>query len=364
MPPDRLSLTQSLPYLALKLTEYDDDTKWPRRPGYSQMSPINGTMLNGTYLPHSPIIAIGNGYKRPGFEPPLARGIPLRIMALGASTTRGEKSTDNNGFRQYLRDRLVAIGNPVNYVGTSRIGEMADNDVDAWPGTRLDAIRDNVVRDAPGMRPNLYLANVGTNDCLQHIEIPDFYKKYYQFLNEMLAASPRATIILATLLPTTETERFNGAEDVAKVNIQIRLLAKILHKEGKPVVLAEMQGTTGIQESNLGPDGMHPTDAGYHMMGRIIFDAILQADARGFLRPAEPVPGIDIDGDAERRDNAYDRWRAKKTKEEQDAKYKEEQEIRKMEDGIAKHMKEVEKTKESRMSLRGHANLARGVIMD
>jgi lysophospholipase L1-like esterase len=321
-------------------------------------------MSNGTYLPHSPMIAIGSGYKRPGYELPLANGIPLRIMALGASTTRGEKSSDNNGFRQYLRDRLVSIGNPVNYVGTDRVGEMADNDVDAWPGTRLDAIRGNVNAHVPALRPNLFLSDVGTNDCLQHLEIPDFYKKYYQFIGEMLEASPRATIIMGTLLPTTETERFNGAADVVKVNEQIRLLAKIFQKEGKPVVLAEMQGTTGIQDGNLGPDGMHPTDAGYHMMGRIIFDAIVEADAKGFLRPAEPMPGIAIDGDAERRDNKYDRWRAKQTKEEQDRKYKDDQEIKKMETALDKYMYEQSQKKEARMNLRGHANLARGVTMD
>lgn len=48
---------------------------------------------------------------------PLAGGIPLRVMFIGASMTLGEHSTGEVGYRKQLRDWMVARGNPVNYVG-------------------------------------------------------------------------------------------------------------------------------------------------------------------------------------------------------------------------------------------------------
>lgn len=48
---------------------------------------------------------------------PLAGGIPLRVMFIGASMTLGEHSTGEVGYRKQIRDWLVSRGNPVNYVG-------------------------------------------------------------------------------------------------------------------------------------------------------------------------------------------------------------------------------------------------------
>ncbi|KAI2614976.1 carbohydrate esterase family 3 protein [Hypoxylon sp. NC1633] len=246
-------------------------------------------------------------YARPGYELPLANGVALRIMALGASTTRGdspEEGIDNNGFRRPLRERLVSIGNKVNFVGTQRLGNMTDNDIEAYPGVHTATIHGNAERAVPLSMPNLFLVNAGSNDCFQHVDIDNFYLRYDALVQYLLKASPRSTLIICTILPTWDT-RFNGREDVFRVNPQIRRLAKIYQSQGLPIVLADLQGPDGIQDGNLAEDGMHPGTAGYEMMATKMYEAIVEADARGFLQPPEPVPGILDDGDEERKDEDY-----------------------------------------------------------
>ncbi|KAF2966585.1 hypothetical protein GQX73_g6950 [Xylaria multiplex] len=246
-------------------------------------------------------------FKRPGYELPLADGMPLRIMALGASTTRGdspEKGIDNNGFRRPLREKLTKIGNPVNFVGSQRLGNMTDNDIEAYPGVPTHRIHFHAKKAVPSRKPNLFLINAGSNDCFQHIDIDNFYKRYDALVRYCLEASPRSTVIVSTILPTWD-KRFNGREEVWRVNPQIRRLAKIYQEQGKPVVLAELQGPDGVQDANIAEDGMHPGTAGYEMMATKMFEAIVEADARGFLQTPEPIMGILDDGDEERKDDAY-----------------------------------------------------------
>ena len=326
---------------ALSLTEVEDPNAWSRTHGqFSHISAHNGTMLNGT-VPSGGIIPTGPGYKRPGHELPLAKGIPLRILAIGASTTRGEKSSDDNGFRLTLRNHLTSIGNPVNFVGSQRVGNMTDNEIEAYPGARLGIMHRKDESVLPATRPNLILANLGSNDCFQNFDIPNFYKRYYHFIQFALEASPRAAIVMGTLLPTTETEKWNASERVTEVNRQIRRLHQIFQKEGKPVVLAEMAGPDGIQPGNLGPDLMHPDDAGYQMMARVMLEAIIEADAKGYIRPAEPVHGIIQDGELEHQDEAYGRWLEAKKLADFKKKQEEEAAVAKMEIEIKTYLADV-----------------------
>ena len=290
-------------------------------------------------------------FKRPGYELPLADGMPLRIMALGASTTRGdspEKGIDNNGFRRPLREKLVSIGNPVNFVGSQRLGNMTDNDIEAYPGVPTHRIHAHAKEAVPSRKPNLFLLNAGSNDCFQHIDIPNFYKRYDALVEYCLSASPRSTIIMSTILPTWD-KRFNGREEVWKVNAQIRRLAKIYAEEGKPVVLAELQGPDGVQDGNIAEDGMHPGTAGYEMMATKMFEAIIEADAKGFLQSPEPIMGVLDDGDEERHDDRYFAMLEHQYAVDNATMLAEQAEIDKMKAELAQmHVEKLEKAKESK----------------
>ena len=54
----------------------------------------------------------------------IAGGTQLRILPLGASITVGFQSSDGNGYRLGLLNRLA--GSNVEYIGTVRAGTMTD----------------------------------------------------------------------------------------------------------------------------------------------------------------------------------------------------------------------------------------------
>lgn len=66
--------------------------------------------------------------------------VPLRIMALGASVTFGIGSTTGDSYRKDLRDLLVGNGSRVEFVGSMKHGNFADDAVEATPGFVISQI--------------------------------------------------------------------------------------------------------------------------------------------------------------------------------------------------------------------------------
>ncbi|KAH8670960.1 SGNH hydrolase-type esterase domain-containing protein [Xylariales sp. PMI_506] len=217
-------------------------------------------------------------------HPALASGIPLRIMPLGASITHGVASSDGNGYRQDLRQRIVSGGNLVNMVGSNPNGTMKDNDNSGWPGFIIDQIHTKSNGDTPKYLPNLVLVNAGTNDAVLNVDIPGAGDRMSKMLSDVYAQSPQATIVLSTLIVNRNTTvQARGAQ----INAQYRTLVTQLQAAKKPIVLADMQaGPNAPAVSDLSADGTHPTDAGYAKMADIWMAAIRDANGKGFLRKA------------------------------------------------------------------------------
>ncbi|KAF2973166.1 hypothetical protein GQX73_g295 [Xylaria multiplex] len=236
----------------------------------------------------------------PTLPTPLGSGVPLRVMFLGASVVRGDVSVGNLGFRYPLRDRLVSLGNPVNFVGSQRLGAFKDNDLEAHKGNRIDQIHDHATRIVPSTKPNVFVLHVGSNDCLQKHDTANAGKRMRDLIAYLFKTSPQATVIMSTLLTNTVPKK---EPCILDLNIQIRKLASALQREGKPVVLAEMHCEQGLPDrplpADISPDGTHPFDHGYALMADIFFSAFVDADRRGFLKAPEEN-GIPDDGELER----------------------------------------------------------------
>lgn len=226
-------------------------------------------------------------------------------MFLGASVTRGAMSVGNLGYRSPLRDKLAALGNPINMVGSQRVGAFVDNDVEAYPGNRIDQIHAHATHIVSGTKPNVFVLHVGTNDCLQTHDTAGAGARLRDLVSYLLRASPRAAVVLSSLLTNT----VRGKEAcIIDVNAQIRRLASALQREGKPVVLAEMHYEQGLPDrplpADISSDGTHPFDHGYGLMADIFFDAFVEADRRGVLRAPEEN-GVAEDGERERADEPF-----------------------------------------------------------
>ncbi|KAI1371375.1 carbohydrate esterase family 3 protein [Hypoxylon crocopeplum] len=225
-------------------------------------------------------------------------------MFMGASIARGDVSTGNLGFRKPIRDKLVSRGNAVNLVGSQQVGQFEDNDLEAYPGNRVDQIHDHATRIIPQTRPNLFIFHLGTNDCLQKWDTGNLGVRMRDFVDYLLSASPGAAVVMSTLITNTVP----GIEPcILDVNVQIRTLASALANEGKPVVLAEMHYGQGLpdrpQPTDISTDGTHPFDPGYAMMADIFWTSILDAASKGFIRPAQKN-GIPDDGNVEKDNQA------------------------------------------------------------
>ncbi|KAI2640176.1 carbohydrate esterase family 3 protein [Xylaria nigripes] len=216
-----------------------------------------------------------------------ANGLWLRIMPLGASITYGLKSSDGNGYRKYLRDMIVDNGNDVNMVGSRRNGTMEDNDVEGWPGYVINQVHTKAIAASSKYKPNVVLINAGTNDCSGNIDVSKAGDRMSSLLDDVYKGSPRATIILSTLLVRSE-EKVQTC--VLDVNKQFKNVADVQKAKGRRIVLADMQPPAGPTTDEL-VDGTHPTDEGYAKMAAIWFDGIAAADEAGFLQPKEAIPG-------------------------------------------------------------------------
>jgi hypothetical protein len=84
----------------------------------------------------------------------------LRILPLGASIVFGTDSSDGNGFREDLREQLIANGASVNYVGEVQAGTMIDNDVSGFPGLRIEQVAPLMEHALPWL-PNLIIIHLG-----------------------------------------------------------------------------------------------------------------------------------------------------------------------------------------------------------
>ncbi|KAI8948557.1 SGNH hydrolase-type esterase domain-containing protein [Xylaria longipes] len=241
------------------------------------------------------------GTWRPNNSSSIADGTPLRIMCLGASIVKGETSPDGNGFRKTLRAELTGLGAPINMVGSQRYGDMPDNDFEAYGGNRVSQIHEHATHIVPKLLPNVFVINDGTNNVLQRRDVDVAGKDMEAFIDYLLSASPRSTVVLSTLLTNTVPDR---EPMILDINQQFRELFHRKYETKKPVVLAELHPSEGLpgrpQVGDIGPDGSHPLEQGYQIMGHLLAEAVKEADQKGYLR--WPENGEQYDGETGRID--------------------------------------------------------------
>ncbi|KAJ6445943.1 carbohydrate esterase family 3 protein [Purpureocillium lavendulum] len=207
--------------------------------------------------------------------------VPLRLMPLGASITAGDHSSTGNGYRKDLRELLVKDGHPINMVGSRKSGSMVDNDNEGWSGFRIGQVEGKARASVPGIKPNLFTINAGTNDCAQGYDIDGAGARMGGMLDYLWGASPGSTVILSTLLLNLNATKEACVE---RVNEQFKTLAKDKATAGKRIVLVDMHASDGPQKGDMADD-THPNDVGYGKMANIWHRGIRQAEDKGFLQP-------------------------------------------------------------------------------
>jgi lysophospholipase L1-like esterase len=139
-------------------------------------------------------------------------------------------------------------------------------------------------------RPEVAIILEGAND-LSALGAPGL-QPTLDALENMLrdARAYGAQVIMASLPPARPGSRLGGpiAALVPELNQGIRRMA-----ERQRVLFADVHAAFGGDLSLLGPDGLHPTAAGYERMAQAVFEVIRanfeQASPAGAVGPARPT---------------------------------------------------------------------------
>ncbi|KAH7316977.1 SGNH hydrolase-type esterase domain-containing protein [Stachybotrys elegans] len=193
-----------------------------------------------------------------------AKDFYLRIMPLGASITRGQGSTDGNGYRKALRQQLRWKGWKVNMVGSRQDGNMNDSDNEGWAGYVINSVY-NEFKKSAHLKPNLVLVNAGTNDCGDNGDGSNTRRDMKAMLDGIFSSIDGVTIILSTLLPKGTN---NGCASF--VSEQYRSLVQN-DFAGRRIGLADINS---VLPSSTLIDGTHPTNEGYRLFASVWWDAI------------------------------------------------------------------------------------------
>ncbi|KAF2100101.1 hypothetical protein NA57DRAFT_75603 [Rhizodiscina lignyota] len=230
-------------------------------------------------------------------------GMRLRICPIGDSITRGYTSTDGNGYREHLRQMLLSAGAQVNMVGSVRSGTMFDGLHDGHSGAVITQIQANVSEHKTLLtfKPNIVLLHAGTNDFALHpgaVYDPTHAPAHLQSLiNWILTQVPEVVILVAQI------EEVYG-------NITRTQMHRIFNKGVVDVVTKLAKNGKHIYPANSGPwltatstdkhlywhDGLHPNDAGYEVLAKGWYEALLKVkDIKGLIQKPADVnfdPGI------------------------------------------------------------------------
>lgn len=181
----------------------------------------------------------------------------LRILPLGDSITAGFGSSDWNGYRQKLLNKLTSHSFKTSYVGSRRQGTMADNLNEGHGGWNLEAIGGLTGRVGE-CHPNVVTFLGGTNDAVQD-KVTGAAGRLESRVRELFQQDPSTSAVVGGLLPSTIPAE--DARDKA-IGAAIPGIVNKLKGEGLSVVYADMSAVT---LSDLA-DERHPNDGGYEKL--------------------------------------------------------------------------------------------------
>ena len=234
--------------------------------------------------------------------------LPVRILPLGDSLTRGNNDIDYpngdipGGYRRALDAALGNAGFPHDFIG-SRNDNAApgmDADHEGHPGWRTDQIL-ALGSGALAGQPRAVLLLAGTNDVLQRVPVATALGNIGSIVDTIAATDPAIRVFVGTIPPITMDWPRQGQNivsaavlnaDADAYNTGLRNLVAAKAAGGARISLVDFNADL-VYEDPADPandfyqpgDGIHPGQAGYDQMAALWFAALAASDV--FL-PAAP----------------------------------------------------------------------------
>ncbi len=218
---------------------------------------------------------------------------PVRILALGDSTTYGSTSHTEatpGGYRGELDRLLDRAGVAHVFVGTATgnppvsPAQGSDFAHDGWPGARVEELDAGLlgrsrfdgghwldgVEGRDPVRPDVVVVMAGTNDVVQGFDVAHLLDRLRHLVDTVRAHVPSVRLVVCTIAPQADPA-------AAAYNAAIRTdLVPSLRADGVPVAVADVEAALLAQPDTLGADGIHPTASGYRLVAGAIAAAVEQ----------------------------------------------------------------------------------------
>lgn len=134
--------------------------------------------------------------------------------------------------------------------------------------------------------------HLGTNDFVQGYDPQTSANRMGIMIDQIYTAIDASTLVIVSkLLPNRKATTESGIE---RFNSLLDDIVRARSSQGKNVVLVDMHSEQ-FSLNDIGPDGTHPTDAGYQKMAGVWFDAINKAIGSGKVPALKPNTLSDTD---------------------------------------------------------------------
>ncbi|MEU3078349.1 FG-GAP-like repeat-containing protein [Streptomyces laurentii] len=215
----------------------------------------------------------------------------LTVMPLGDSITEGAGSSTRSSYRAALWPQLVPRADTLDFVGSQKHGVLPDTDHEGHSGWLIDGIAANIDAWMEAAKPNVVLLHIGTNDMDRDNQVATAPARLAALIDQMIAASPQTTIVVASLVPSASPE---VQARIDAYNARIPGIVAARQAQGHKVAQVSMGALTTADLN----DRLHPNDGGYVKMAGVFAEGIAQVARNGWIspqvtvRPAPPRAGL------------------------------------------------------------------------
>lgn len=168
-------------------------------------------------------------------------------------------------------------------VGSLSEGDFADNEHEGHRGMTVSEIHSLSKEVGIAAKPNIALLHAGTND-LANRDDPNpqaSIKDLEILIDDILNQSSKVCVFVAALIPCKDdTQRVL----IREYNELVKELVQKMVSNDKRVVLVDQYG---LSRGNDLKDNLHPNPKGYEKMAQKWYDAIVAADAKGWIQKTE-----------------------------------------------------------------------------
>ncbi len=222
------------------------------------------------------------------YNPCPALPVPCRIMPLGDSITYGYQSTTLGGYRSVMFAQALDAHLSITFVGSLTSGPATVDGVtfpqenEGHSGFTIDddadagrsGLQPIVASAIATYQPNIVALMIGTNDVDIQLDLANAPARLGKLLDTILAADPTLLLVVAQITPTQ-----SDAENtlVQAYNAAIPGLVASRAQAGKHILLADMYDpfvADPAYQTDYLANALHPTDAGFVVMGQVWWSAI------------------------------------------------------------------------------------------